>query len=374
MNGWKAGLFNGALALMATGVFAGPLQAKEYVVPKGDVGKWFATLPADATSVVFSEEAKYHSSGDIVLPLRRLLVIDGKGCELSLGAASNGFTYDIADMQDAMKRTGSRYVIRNFGVINGGRKAIDLKATLGSVVENCELASQTEAAIDLRFCLMANLRNILVTNPKYKGIVLRQGDWPGASGTNSQCNSSVLEQCRVYCAKTTSAAFTILNSGGVRMTDCVSEGEASDYDIFLSATLDGNEDRPATNPVVKSFMLSNFHVEHHVRKASIYVNMPASTVVDLQNVYWNGSQRMPVVLYTRGQLNISDIGWWAGENWIGSRVSAPRISIVRSHTGLTVGDGKTVKNDQAGVLRLTDPLSGNEALDLKYVVVRLKSW
>ncbi|MEO5584084.1 MAG: hypothetical protein ABIQ75_01395, partial [Flavobacteriales bacterium] len=221
MNGWKAGLFKGALAMMATGVFAVPLQAKEYVVPKGDVGKWFAALPADATSVVFSEEAKYHSSGDIVLPLRRLLVIDGKGCELTLGEASNGFTYDIADMQDAMKRTGSRYVIRNFGRITGGRKAIDLKATLGSVVENCELASQTEAAIDLRFCLMANLRNLLVTNPKYKGIVLRQGDWKGASGTNSQSNSSVLEQCRVYCAKTTSAAFTILNSGGVRMVDCV---------------------------------------------------------------------------------------------------------------------------------------------------------
>lgn len=374
MNGWKASLFNGALAVMATGAFAVPLQAKEYVVPKGDVGKWFAALPDDATSVVFSEEAKYHSNGDIVLPLRRLLVIDGKGCELSLGAASNGFTYDIADMQDAMKRTGSRYVIKNFAVITGGRKAIDLKATLGSVVENCELASQTEAAIDLRFCLMANLRNILVTNPKYKGIVLRQGDWPGASGTNSQSNSSVLEQCRVYCAKTTSVAFTILNSGGVRMKDCVSEGDASDYDIFLSATLDGNEDRPATNPVVKSFMLSNFHVEHHLRKASIYVNMPVSAVVDLQNVYWNGSQRAPVVLYTRGQLNISDIGWWAGGNWIGSRVSAPRINIMRSHTGLAVGDGKTVKGGQAGVLRLTDPLSGNEALDLKYVAVRQASW
>lgn len=374
MNGWKAGTLHVTMAVITALMGAGPLMAKEYVVPKGDVGKWFATLPDDATSVVFSAETKYHSNGDIVLPIRRLLVIDGKGCELSLGAASNGFTYDINNMQEAMRRTSCRYVIRDFARISGGRKAIDLKATLGSVVENCELTSQTEAAIDLRFCLMANLRNILVTNPAYKGIVLRQGDWPGASGTNSQSNSSVLEQCRVYCAKTTSAAFTILNSGGVRMTDCVSEGAASDHDIFLSATLDGNEDRPATNPVVKSFMLSNFHVEHHVRKASIYVNMPEAAVVDLQNVYWNGSQRAPVVLYTRGQLNISDIGWWTNGNWIGTRVSAPRISIVRAHTGLTVGDGKTVKDNQAGVLRLTDPLAGNEKLSLKYVVVRLRSW
>lgn len=374
MNGWKANILKCALVVVASAEFAVPLHAKEYVVPKGDVGKWFATLPDDATSVVFSAETKYHSNGDIVLPIRRLLVIDGKGCELSLGAASNGFTYAINNMQEAMRRTSCRYVIKDFGRINGGRKAVDLKATLGSVVENCELASQTEAAIDLRFCLMANLRNILVTNPVYKGIVLRQGDWQGATGTNSQCNSTVLEQCRVYCAKTTSAAYTILNSGGVRMTDCVSEGSSSDYDIFLSATVGGNEDRPATNPVVKSFMLSNFHVEHHLRKASIYVNMPPNAVVDLQNVYWNGPQRAPVILYTGGQVNLSDIGWWPKGNWIGSRVSAPRLSIARAHTGLTVGDGKTVKDDQAGVLRLTDPLSGNEVLSLKYVVVRLKSW
>ena len=373
MNGWKAKVCKAALAVLATGAFASSLTAKEYVVPKGDVGKWFATLPDDATSVVFSAEAKYHSSGDIVLPLRLLLVIDGKGCELTLGAASNGFTYDIKNMKEAMRRTGCRYVIKDFGRITGGRKAIDLKAALGSVVENCELVSQTEAAIDLRFCLMATLRNILVTHPKYTGIVLRQGDWPGATGTNSQCNSSVLEQCRVYCAKTTSAAFTILNSGGVRMTDCVSEGGPSDYDIFLSSTLGGNEDKPANNPVVKSFMLSNFHVEHHVRKASIYVNMPAQSVVDLKNVYWNGVQKVPVILYTMGQLNISDIGWWAQGNWIGTRISTPRMNISGAHSGLIVGDGKTVKENQAGVLRLTDPLPGNTELNLKYVRVRMKS-
>lgn len=351
-----------------------PACATEYVVPaKGDVGAWFAQLPEDATSVVFSAAAQYHSKGDIVLPMRRLLVIDGRGCTLTLGAGSNGFTYPVANMKEAMERTNCRYVIKDFALISGGRKAVDLKATLGSIVENCELASQAEAAIDLRFCLLARLSNIRVTNPRDKGIVLRQGDWPGAGGTNSQCNSSVLEQCRVYCMETTTAAFTVLNSGGVRMTDCVSEGSPSDYDIFLSATLDGDESRPASNPVVKSFTLSNFHVEHTTRKASIYVNMPSKATVNLDNVYWNGAQKAPVILYTLGQVNLSNLGWWSPNFWIGSRVSAPRISISGSPSEMELGEAK-VGAKRAGFLRLVDALPGNDQLKLNYVQLRRKSW
>jgi hypothetical protein len=351
-----------------------PVHATEYVVPaKGDVGVWFAQLPKDATSVVFSTAQKYHSRGDIVLPAARMLVIDGKGSSLTLGAGSNGFTYPVNSMEEAMQRTNCRYVIKDFADITGGRKAIDLKGSLGSVIENCELVSQTEAAIDLRFCLLTRLEGIRVTHPRDKGIVLRQGDWPGASATNSQCNSSVLRQCRVYCNKETTAAFTILNSGGVRMEDCVSEGSPCDYDLFLSATTDGDESRPAGNPVVKSFMLSNFHVEHAVRKASIYVNMPSKAVVNISNVYWNGPQHAPVVLYTMGQLNISDIGWWNKGNWIGSRISAPRITISGVPSEMDLGDTKAVKNNQAGFLRLTEPLPGNGRLKLNYVRLGRKS-
>lgn len=361
----------GALLLVS---LASPVLATEYAVPaKVDVGEWFAKLPEDATSVVFTEAERYFSKGDIVLPPRRMLVIDGRGTRLQLGGSSNGFTYAIHNMKEAMQRTISRYVIKDFSEIRGGRKAIDLKATFGSVIQNLNVEQQSVAGIDLRFCLMTRLENVRVTNPKNRGIVLRQGDWEGATGTNSQCNSSVLEQCRVYCAPTTTAAFTILNSGGVRMTDCVSEGAPCDYDIFLSASLKGDESRPAHNPVVKSFMLSGFHVEHAVRKASIYVNMPSKAVVNLQNVYWNGPQKAPVVLYTLGQLNISDIGWWNEGNWIGSRINAPRINISRSHDAMSVGDGKTVKNNRAGILRLVDPMPGHSTLQLNYVRVRLKS-
>lgn len=342
-------------------------------MPANNVAGFFAKLPKDATYVSFSAVAVYTCNADIVLPEAQLLVIDGKGSRLVLGPESNGFTCAIADQKAAMRRTASRYVIRDFAAIEGGRKAIDLKATLGSTISNCRLVGQTEVAIDLRFCLMARVQNVLVTNPRRKGIVVRTGDWPGATPTNSQSNSTVLEQCRVYCATTTTEAFTVLNSGGVRMTDCISEGAAADHDLFLSAAMDGDENRPAKNPVVKSFTLANFHVEHKVRKASIHINMPVKASVDLTNVYWNGPQTAPVIRYLGGQLNLRDIGWWNPAFRIHTRVSAPRINIDACHNSLVTGDKVGENGTKAGTLELVDPLPGNVELSLAYVRVTRRS-
>jgi hypothetical protein len=362
------------LAVLTAALAAFTLHATEHVVPAGaDVGRWFAQLPADASLVRFSAAAEYRSNGDIVLPPDRMLVIDGAGCRLLLGPESRGFTSPVADQKEAASRVARRYVIRDFAEVQGGRKAIDLQATLGSEVRNVKLVRQTEVAVDLRFCLMARLEHVFVTNPGGKGIVLRQGDWPGATGFNSQSNSTVLEQCRVYASKTTTNAFEVRNSGGVRMTDCVSEGAPVDHDLFLSATVDGNEEEPAGNTVVKSFTLANFHVEHAARIASIHVNMPSKCSVSLTNVYWNGAQPAPVIRYVMGQLNLSDIGWWNDGFRIITRISAPRINVERCHSGLDVGDPKAKSDTRAGVLELRDPLPNNTQLKLSYVRVRDKA-
>lgn len=359
------------LPLLVASLVAG---AKEYQVPTDDVAGFFARLPKDATSVVFSKAAVYRCNTDIVLPDAQLLVIDGRGAKLILGPNSNGFTRRVADQREALRMTASRYAFRDFAAIEGGLKAIDLQATLGSTITNCRFTGQSEVAIDLRFCLMARVQNVLVTKPKNKGIVVRHGDWPGATATNSQSNSTVLDQCRVYCDATTTAAFTVLNTGGVRMSDCISEGAPADYDLFLSATMDGNEENPARNPVVKSFKLENFHVEHKVRVASIYVNMPVKSSVVLSNVYWNGTQTAPVLLYVSGQVNLMDIGWFNKAFRIHSRVESPRINIQRCHNFLRIDPKDDRTPTRAGVLRLVDPLPGNSELKLNYVRTAMSSW
>ena len=343
-------------------------EAKEYVVPTGtDVGHWFTLLPGDATMVRFSEAAEYRSTGDIVLPDARLLVIDGAGCSLELGPESRGFTRAVADQAEAMRKVSSRYVLRDFGSISGGRKGVDLAATLGSSISDCRFNGQSVAAIDLRFCLMARVQNVLVTLPGDKGIVVRDGDWPGATWSNSQSNSTVLEQCRVFASRSTTTAYTVLHSNGVRLSTCISEGGPVAFDLYLSAAIDGDEDRPAGNTVVKSFTLEDFHVEHKATQASVYVNMPARCSVDLSRIHWNGPQTAPVVRYVSGQLNLDGIGWWNPDFRIHTRVSAPRINVDRCNNLLRFNEGKVEGGRRAGALELIDALPGNERLSLTHV-------
>jgi hypothetical protein len=346
------------------------MEAVTYSVPPGNVAGFFAALPEDATVVRFDGAAEYRCSADILLPPRPLLVIDGAGATLLLGPDSRGFTCEVPDQKAAIARLTSRYVIHDFALIEGGRKAIDLQATLGCSVRNIKCVRQTGTAVDLRFCLMARLEHVFVTNPTGRGIVVRQGDWPGATAFNSQSNSTVLEQCRVYCAATTTEAFAVFNSGGVRLSDCVSEGAPCDHDLFLSAVTDGDEASIAGNTVVKSFTLSNFHVEHAARSTSIHVNMPSKASVTLSNVYWNGPQKAPVIRYVMGQLNLEDIGWWHESFRIVTRLSAPRITVQRCHSLLQVGEKSERTERQAGVLHLDEPLVGTTQLKLNYVVVR----
>lgn len=356
------------LPLAALLICTDAAQATEHVVPAGvDVGRFFADLPKGATSVVFSAAAIYHSEGDIVLPDAQLLVIDGRGCRLTLGPGSNGFTRRVPDQKAAMRMVSSRYAIRDFGAIEGGRKAIDLQATLGSSITNCRMTGQSVAAIDLRFCLMARLQSVLVTHPKDQGIVVRAGDWPGATWSNSQSNHTVLDQCRVFSSNTTTNAFAVLNSSGVRMTDCISEGAEADRDLYLSAATDGGPDTKARNTVVKQFILENFHIEHRVRKEHIHVNMPPQASVQVSHLYMNVTPRAPVIGYMGGQLNLSDIGWWTEGLRITSRVSAPRIHALRCHAQLRLGEKTTHTSTKAGCFELRDPLPGNEVLKTTHI-------
>lgn len=347
---------------------ASALFARDMVVPERGVAHFFATLPKDVTRVLFSATAVYRCDSDIVLPTRQLLIVEGQGAKLILGPNSNGFTTRVADQKAAMRITGNRYVIRDFASIEGGRKAVDLQASLGSSISNCRMQNQSEAAIDLRFCLMCRVEQVLVTHPQRQGIVVRQGDWPGATGSNSQSNHTVLDQCRVYCSKTTTAAFTVLNCNGVRISNSISEGGPADYDLYLSALAGSDTARRANNSVVKQFTLDNFHVEHQVRKASVHVNMPPQSSVTLRNVYWNGKIQAPVVEYVCGQLNLEDIGWFNKDFRIHSRNTAPRINVLRCHSALRIEADKATPA-QAGVLYLVDALSGGEGLKLMYVNV-----
>ena len=169
---------------------------------------------------------------------------------------------------------------------------------------------------------------------------------------------------------TTTDAFTIINSGGVRMVDCVSEGAPAERDVYLSAAKHGAVDQIASNPAVRSFTLDNFHIEHKTSKESIYVNMPAQAAVRLTNVYWNTNQQAPVIRYLRGQLDLVGIGWWAENFRISVAVNAPRIRVTNCHAKLRLGDRADHTKTKAGPFELLDPLPGNEVLVTRHIEIR----
>lgn len=329
----------------------------EYRIRSGeDVGKWFSQIPSDATHVSFPD-GTYRSIGDIVLPKHRLLVIDGMGSQLTLGERSMGFRNRADDMKDALANTNNRYHISNFSMISNGMKAIDINGSMGTIIENLDLVNQTETAIDLKFGLLTKISNIRLTNFRKEGIIMRSGDWRGATPTNSQSNHTVLNQCRAYAFETATIPFGIFNTNGVVMNDCASEGFESDYDIYLSAVVDGDETKIANNSVVKQFFLNNFHAEHQVRRSSIFVNMPSKAVVNLSGVYWNAQMKSPIIHYSNGQVNLMNIGWWHQSFKIATRVNAPRVNIIRAPQEL----------DLDTILKVVDPIKGHGLKQTTYV-------
>ncbi|MBK7947072.1 MAG: hypothetical protein IPJ85_17955 [Flavobacteriales bacterium] len=163
----------------------------------------------------------------------------------------------------------------------------------------------------------------------------------------------------------------MLHCNGVRMRDCISEGAPCDARPSSSARPLMAMNRSARNTVVKQFALSNFHVEHSARKASIYVNMPQRASIALEGVYWNGSMKAPVIEYVSGQVNLTDAGWWSDAFVIATRIDAPRLNIERCHSSLKIeqvtGGGK-----RAGALRLRDH-SSTAVLKLTHVRIAKSS-
>lgn len=228
-------------------------------------------------SVEFDGTRNYVINETIQLPRyekggKRIIVINGNGCQLNVKKGIIGFQRKPKDQQEALnKMMGTRFVINDF-TFSGGQIAIELCATYGSSVNRCNFLAQDSAAIDIQFGLNTMISQCHVTNPGKDAFVLRCGtDW-GGNRVNSQSNHSVIEACRVYAKKGTESCFKILGSSGVVLRDIISEGSGEcDYSVYF--------DRENSN-VVRLFTVENFHLEHAPKKAGIYLNHTGIATVD----------------------------------------------------------------------------------------------
>ncbi len=258
-----------------------------------------------------------------------LVIIDGQGAVIRASGGIPVFYSLPANQEEAMVYNKTRYLIENFGRIEGGGKGIFIGSSFNTVIRNIEFVSQREAAVDLVFCLMTSLEHILVTNPFHDGFVLRSGvnsdtrenAWPGTSYNNSQCNHSVLRSCRVYNRKgTEGTSFKVLQSTGVRLVDCISEGWVNARAVFFDA------DRCTT---AKFFAIENFHLEHAPYEGGLVFRSFGSTV-EVDGLFTQiASKESPTIwLMNNGNYVFKNIPWWPEGAWVNSSHSP---SVVIQH-------------------------------------------
>jgi hypothetical protein len=301
-----------------------PMEAGQYEVilaPGDDLPAIFRALTAagQVQRIVFSP-GNYTVDDTLHLPrTRSLVVIDGQGARLKATGSFPVFYSLPANQEEAMVYNKTRYLIRDFGMIEGGDKGIFLGSSFNTVIQNIEFIGQRTAAIDLVFCLMCSLEHLLVTNPFHDGIVLRSGlnsdtrvnAWPGTSYNNSQCNHTVLRSCRVYNRKgTAGTSFKVLQSTGVRLVDCISEGWTNARAVFFDA------DRCST---AKFFAIENFHLEHAPSEGGLVFRSMGSTVeVDGLFTQIASAESPTIWLMNNGNYVFKNIPWWPKGAWVNS--------------------------------------------------------
>ena len=287
------------------------------IKPGDDVAEIFRGLSSKVKRISFAPGI-YQANDTLFLPRTGgLVIINGHGSDLKL--ASMGF-YSMPNSKDeAMLYNHTRYLIKDFSTISGGEKGVFLGSSFNTVIQNIEFVGQREAAIDLVFCLMCTVENILVTNNFHDGIVLRTGrnvdtkeiEWDRAGLNNSQCNHTEVRSCRVYNRKgCTGTSFKILQSSGVRLVNCISEGFPNKKAVYFDAL-------GATT--AKYFSIENFHLEHIPEEGGLcFRNFGSLIEVDGFFVQ-KGNAASPVIrIENNGSFVFRNFPYWPGGAWIAS--------------------------------------------------------
>lgn len=336
-------LFTSLLLIVLVGCASGVVRKDAEITPEvpdiknesvvNSAGAVVNLAPGDNIAARFREIASMKSvkqinftPGDYVisqsLELPRtggLVIINGQGANLKANAGIEIFRSIPADQSQAMTWNKTRYLIQDFGKIEGGSRGIFIGSSFNTVIRNIEFIGQSIAAIDLVFCLMSTVENILVTNVGHDGIVLRTavdsqtGEklWEGSSYNNSQCNHTVVRSCRVYNKKEcTGTSFKVLQSTGVRLLDCISEGWANEHAVFFDA------EKCTT---AKLFSIENFHLEHVPNNGALTFRSNGSIVTVDGLFLQEGSKASPAVwLMTNGNYIFKNIPWWPEGAWVKS--------------------------------------------------------
>jgi hypothetical protein len=228
--------------------------------------------------------ARYRLATGLTLPTVPVFVsldIDGGGAVLHTDAPVTIFSRLVGDQAEAMRVIAySHYDIHHFefrGNGTPGQTGLHLGATYSNVVRNCVFQALDYGSIGT-FCLASAWRDNLYGDCAKRGLVLQAATgyddgpvWPGASGSNSPCNVSVVENCRVYGHADQRSAFGIFASDAVRISGCISEGRGANFDLHYDY---------AGSTTAKTLHIDTFHCEAPDAKVNFRIRAAGKVTID----------------------------------------------------------------------------------------------
>lgn len=192
----------------------------------------------------------------------------------------DGTDYAFSRTAAEVDQTAAAVAVNNKLVFEGltfrgsnttGQGGISTGPSYGSVIREC-VFEDLDIGLMMKFCLMARVEQCFFLNCKTYGAVARNGDWTGATTSNSQSNVTVFSQCKFGGKAGQTAQLFIRASAACRVENTVFEGTGPEINVMFRAIASVN---------VKSFHVRNIWLENSPTVAHYSIELGSGGVFSI---------------------------------------------------------------------------------------------
>lgn len=267
-------------------------------------------LNGGAGGVLFIPAGANCRISQIDLPLDRDIFIFGYGAKLNSVTGAPILSRMITNQSQFDNVIDYRVGIsglRFSGNLSIGQKGALIGATYGSFIRDCR-SELCDIGFDIQGGLLTLIEHSRTAFNKSDAIVVRVGQWTGATTANAQSNHSTIFHVRDFANSSATSSFRIEGSSGVRVIDCINEGQSADNNIVF----DGQN---GTN--ARHFEVTNLHSENIPTNAIIKLVNNSRIDVDIDKIWFQaGSVVVDGADLVNSTINIRNIpGWPTGSKF-----------------------------------------------------------
>lgn len=261
-------------------------------IPRGNYSVTNVNIPWGATA-----SANYIIRGEY----GTIIEVDGTDYAFSrTDAEANQTAADVA--------VNNRLVFESLtfrGSNTTGQGGISVGPSYGSIVRAC-VFEDLDIGLMMKFCLMARVEMCFFFNCNTYGAAARDGDWTGATTSNSQSNGTVFSQCKFGGKTGQTAQVFVRASQNCEVQDCIFEGANPNINIMFRAIASTN---------AKNFRCKNIWTENSPTTAHMSIELGAGGVFALDGIVatTSGGTTLEMVSSVNTTwVHITNVVTWSG--------------------------------------------------------------